>query len=125
MEILVEDEADFIEDEQAAASSAEQKHGGTSESKVSDASKKATTSIEEYDTPLGASAFLYKYEKDQDGNLILDKNGDPIVILQEGQEIITEIKVVGEEEPHCHPDRSRERGSCSDTAGCHQSQPFH
>ena len=47
--------------------------------------------IEDYETPLGLgeekAAPVYAYEKDEDGNLILDENGNPIVTVIEGDEI--------------------------------------
>ena len=47
--------------------------------------------IEDYETPKGLDeekpAAVYAYEKDEDGNLILDENGNPIVTVVEGDEI--------------------------------------
>ena len=47
--------------------------------------------IEDYETPLGLgeekAAPVYAYEKDEEGNLILDENGNPIVTVIEGDEI--------------------------------------
>ena len=47
--------------------------------------------IEEYETPKGLDeekpAAVYAYEKDEEGNLILDENGNPIVTVVEGDEI--------------------------------------
>ena len=45
------------------------------------------TEIEDYETALGLAAFGYKYRKENDGTLVLDENGDPIAILEEGQDI--------------------------------------
>ena len=47
--------------------------------------------IEDYETPLGASeentAPVYSYERDENGVLVLDENGNPIVTVIEGDEI--------------------------------------
>ena len=47
--------------------------------------------IEDYETPLGASeentAPVYSYERDENGALVLDENGNPIVTVIEGNEI--------------------------------------
>ena len=44
--------------------------------------------IEEYDTPKGLAEPLYQYEKDENGKLVLDENGNPILInAAEGAEI--------------------------------------
>ena len=47
--------------------------------------------IEDYETPLGASeentAPVYSYERDENGALVLDENGNPIVTVIEGDEI--------------------------------------
>ena len=47
--------------------------------------------IEDYETPLGASeentAPVYSYERDGNGVLVLDENGNPIVTVIEGDEI--------------------------------------
>ena len=47
--------------------------------------------IEDYETPLGDSeentAPVYSYERDENGALVLDENGNPIVTVIEGDEI--------------------------------------
>jgi len=43
--------------------------------------------IEEYETPLAIGAFLYRYQKNADGSLALDENGNPIALLEEGQDV--------------------------------------
>ena len=47
--------------------------------------------IEDYGTPLGLeetkAAPVYAYERDENGNLVLDENGNPIVTVIEGDEI--------------------------------------
>jgi SH3-like domain-containing protein len=45
--------------------------------------------IEDYETPLGLGdeAIPYAFEKDEDGNLILDENGNPFVTVYGGAEI--------------------------------------
>ena len=46
-----------------------------------------TEEIDEYETPLGIASKEYAYEQDEEGNLVLDENGNPVVTVPEGEEI--------------------------------------
>ena len=56
--------------------------------KKAEKSEKAekTEEIEDYETPLD-SGIHYEYERNEDGSLKLDENGNPVAILEEGQNI--------------------------------------
>ena len=58
-----------------------------SETVTEDGEEAEITEIEDYETPLGMNPAEYAYEKDEENALVLDENGDPIAILEDGQEI--------------------------------------
>ena len=88
-EIPAEPEAAAEEPAQAEAEpvKAEEPEEKPAEKKAEKAEKaEKTEEIEDYETPLD-SGIHYEYERNEDGSLKLDENGNPVAILEEGQNI--------------------------------------